>query len=138
MVKRWSLRCFFLSLLLLCVGGWAISHAHPFSVDNWRPSTGGYAVHWETGAAGGYIDLLYSHMSGGDEVSDWHLERRLLGFSVEADHEATGLAWLAVYVPFWFPSILSALALFVVWRKTAKRKLGRPFPVEMAAKERGA
>ena len=68
-----------------------------------------------------YLRLRY-------EMSDHHL----LGFAYQAVVEPAGVGYRSsvgcVFIPLWFPTLLSTLLLWLVWRKTRPRTVG--FPVE--------
>ena len=131
MIGRWVIRSIFLLPLLPSVSGWAVSYAHPYSVGGWG-SIGGALACRQIRIVRGDIHVFYDHSGGGDEIPDWEVDKRLWGFNVQAFHSKTlGLESLVMDIPFWFPTTLSAVAFFFVWRKTGQKTLGQGFPVVM-------
>ena len=60
------------------------------------------------------------------EYWDNKTDYRFLGFSI--------IPWLFVSFPLWFPTLLSALLLWFIWRKTPAERNSRGFPVAPTAK----
>lgn len=150
MWRRWIIRGFFLSLLVLCVAGWAATHAPVVMVEHWGPAnhvslgTGpgflrfSWTIHspppprWDISTRSvipGEIDQLdnygwhYLGFGSGKRPTGWFAEiSRTEGFS----------SIRFIRIPFGFPTIISSLILFYVWQNTARPKVGRAFPIEMA------
>lgn len=161
MVRRWLIRSFFLTLLLLWATGWAISTRY----DAWgsyvrggmwlatelEPGKVGFT--WDSGApvADGWHGRLASqpfHLVGSGfwwyhgSFTDADATRSsfsLMGFSY--DHVRQSRApgpprlLLTVTVPFWFLLLVSGLALHWAWRKTRPQPSpATAFPVEPVVK----
>jgi hypothetical protein len=69
------------------------------------------------------IDTSWSGWSYRDAHSTWHF----MGFTYDDRIVGRGAT-----IPLWFPTLLSALLLWFVWRKTRATPVGRAFPVEVA------
>ena len=131
MIRRWLIRSLALTLLTLCVVAgvgsyWRSvvvsyhagldciveimsieSRRFGLSWSNWPPIQRWEVGFWETGA--------------------WPRGPvRFMGFHVNER---------GITIPLWFPTLLSALLLWRVWRKTRPKFNGRGFPVEAAGKE---
>jgi hypothetical protein len=61
-----------------------------------------------------------------------HTAYHLLGFAWDA--HAGPDRWHYIMIPLWFPPLLSALLLWLVWRKTRPKSSGKGFPVEVGEK----
>ena len=140
MKKRWLIRGLALLLLTLCVGAWVGSY--------WRAAL---AVHLERDtpsvlvvADDGWIYCARKRV-GYSGAPRWEMvffstqdaapfgdqgaqtQYRFAGFSIN-----TAAGCWEMIVPFYFPTFLSALLLWFVWRKTRAKAIGRAFPVEVA------
>ncbi len=146
-MKRWIIRSFFIGLLLLCVGGWIASY-----VRLARVSYMGEGL-WTLESVNGQVALMrwpdyrekynwqndkptwrcFSTISSGElhsELGDYREDWYFLGFGFLWNDPYQPGRW-AGGIPFWFLTTLSAVALFFSWKKTARRKLGGTFPVEV-------
>ena len=149
MKKRWVIRGFFISLLTLCVFAWMGSY--------WQECDLGYVGHswcvWLVTDRGvvsvsveyghqeppkwfflhydhplpGFLQIVDGPWGAGYQTSAYHF----MGFAYTSFRPTSNL-W-AVWVPFWFPTFLSALTLWRVWQP----KRGRPLapPADTAAAE---
>lgn len=127
---RRIIRSFFLGLLLLCVGVWVGSYIE-FICATYQGRD-----HWALYPVHGVLYLQQQKYT--DFPKGFTVFHRALGPD-ERFGPFWGFTWVEYFLstgqcfgaPLWFPTTLSALAVFVVWRKTAKPKPGRAFPVEM-------
>ena len=139
------IRGFALLLLTLCVVAWLGSY--------WRHATVCYAVKGVTRQLfiqSGYliftnevIDVpqrsrwvwkLESADTKGTHESYVIIEHHIAGFAYwYQDMRWDGPAW-CIWAPFWFPTFLSTLLLWFVWRKTHSKYNGKGFPIEPTAK----
>jgi hypothetical protein len=145
MMRRWIIRGLALTLLTLCVVAWVGSYFETVTWTYLGP------VHYiGIGVDSGLVEFLdvmphpipatMTPKTGWDWA--YHLpsnprilkaDHSLLGFGYEAPPGAAP-GW-AVWIPMWFPTVLSALLLWLVWRKTRPAYNGRGFPVESPGKE---
>jgi hypothetical protein len=142
MVRRWLIRGLALALLTLCVVVWVGSYFASLSMSlgprGWRIDP------WiDSGSAG--CEDMYNPRYGTIEPY-WKI-RPPDFMSIEQDysdatHHVAGFAYhrfstglRRIIFPIWFPTLLSALLLWLVWRKTRPACNGRGFPVEVAGKE---
>jgi hypothetical protein len=149
MARHSIIRGLMLAMVLLCVAAWVGSYARMFGVtyqDRWLRSDP-----ITLRVFGGYIE--YSHMplmifqGQVPRSSSWQwvfqtvditkFQRYLrsfrfhfAGFAFVLNDRGHSLA-----IPFYFPTILSALLLLFVWRKTKPTYNGKGFPVEPAKAE---
>src|SRR5689334_2461003 len=135
-MKRRIIRSFFITPLLLFVGGWA-----------WSPKWGGwvYRVHagrsYYCATGWGAISLPNHPAPRVPDGWDWNFESMesarvwpkfspsfhpVLGF-VFSRRIHSGNLWSVIYVPYWFPIVASSAALFFVWRKTRPTPTARAF-----------
>jgi hypothetical protein len=63
-----------------------------------------------------------------------HAFYHFIGFAYDPKKEALETM---VLIPLWFPTLLFALLLWLVWRKTRGKGPGRGFPVEVGKKAEG-
>ena len=148
MKTRWFIRSLFLGLLTLCVVAWVGSYFEfaMASHDSMRDFQ--------------YVDLhsglvRYSARTGrrnwGEAAIGWHMGHSAVDAKSRAavwdayrgsPYHVAGFAWRSfsepfvgsgwgVVIPLYFPTILSALLLWLASRKTKEKPRG--FPVEMAA-----
>jgi hypothetical protein len=147
MVRHWIIRSLALALLTLCVVAWV--HSCYFFVRLTRTAGGQF---WCLGWACGTVGIAVTHgpgyRSGGWE---WNNERvnPAIREGIENDYSDSSIVFAGfagtwktgaineerLLVPLWFPTLLSALLLWLVWRKTRPAYNGRGFPVEVAGKE---
>ena len=144
MKKHWLIRNIFIGLLALCAVFWAgsywrateISHdgvlgtaGESLRMSDGRISIDKYYIVDDPSAT--QPKWTYSSESFSPEAArarGWDFyERskyRCLGFSLEP--------WSSATIPLWFPTLLFALLLWFVWRKTKAKPVGGAFPVEPA------
>lgn len=136
MIRRWLIRGLALTLLTLCVVAWVGSYweavvvqhdgdkLYSLNVDSGRVlavcyNLSAYPPIWDAG----FYDPL------GIEW-DARTGKGFLGFTFGA---SAGYAIVfSVTVPLWFLTAVSAIHLWLIWRKTRPKYLGNAFPVEPA------
>ena len=142
MLVRWLIRSFFIVLLTTACVAWAGSyfrrimfeisfttHAEAWTLDSGVivcdafPSLPASRGHWEwrqTSADRKDVQRAYKE------------ESHFLGFA----YHAPTASWndRNLMIPLWCPTLLSAIALWVAWRKTRLPTAGTRFPVTVAAK----
>jgi hypothetical protein len=143
MVRKWIIRSLAMSLLTLCVVAW---------VGSWWKWIGFQYGHGDCAlfilkVECGTVEVANRNLTY-IAAFEWGLRpaeceahqnvlqgcrHRVFGFASDTD---TG-AWhdKEFFMPFWFPTLLSALLLRVLWRKTRPKYSGKSFPVEPAATE---
>lgn len=143
MVRRWLIRSLPLMLLTLCVVVWVGSYFE--TVWAWHNAG---MIERNLGCECGSITFTEYH-DFTPSVNGWHWYHqpsvkapfeegyrsctyKFLGFAYQPDwgHFATG--WYVI-IPTWFPTLLSVLLLWLVWRKTKAKPLGGAFPIDPAA-----
>jgi hypothetical protein len=138
MVRRWIIRSLALLLLTLCVGAWVGSYWRGIDIRRcWKDvdivgldyGRISYAHFYIIPSDPGWHFVLQSSNSNVWEVWDSTPGLHGLGFC----HFTTDRMY-AVTIPLWFPTLLSAALLWLVWRKTKPRTMGQGFPVEPTAK----
>ena len=139
MFGRWLIRGVALALLLLCVAGWVGSYVYGVGFSRVERSYweclclwGGKVVAERSPALSiNWADRPWGFWGRGyeREFTSSTYGSRFLGFTVFAP----GNRWV-IEVPFWFPTVLGALGLVWVWRKTRPRAEGRGFPVEVVTR----
>lgn len=142
MVRRWLIRSFFIALCVVCVGAWVGSYFAQVGVakvgrDHDRRfllGSGSFI----------FIDIIHPAYSPSAWRWDYAPPRRNLGPDNPNEHSFVGFVYLplsavgfgldawAVGVPMWCPTLVCALVLWLVWRKTRPKYAGRAFPVEPA------
>ena len=142
-MKCWIIRSFFIGLLLLCVGEWGLSYKY------WRGIT--YVDHewhfWEAHCNWGQIHLNWYKIvssefgwkvvafpaESGDANDLFYGHSYHLGFGfVNEKMWGQEQRVVLITIPFWCPTTLCAALLWLVWRKTRPKAVGRAFPVEVA------
>jgi hypothetical protein len=137
MFWRWIIRSFCLALSVICVGLWVTSFGSLIFV-NYSGKTWNRAF-----VADGKIGFIgdnplpaqfegWSHGYADDRdfvVRDGRAKHHFLGFS----YDRGPFDWY-VAIPVYFPTLLSALLLWFVWRKTRAKGTGVGFPIEPSAK----
>jgi hypothetical protein len=147
MIRRWLIRGLALTLLTLCVVAWVGSYfqqhwfgryawdrysicvlaygsiiwdkydlkhvENPMEIRPWRP--------WSDWLPPELDFTPWGHRA----PKNWTLGFAYMPWDIRGEWNAT--------VPLWFPTLLSALLLWFVWRKTRPAYNGRGFPVEVAA-----
>ena len=136
MKRRWLIRSFFITLLLLCVGVWGWSYISGGSVwfkhNDVGLGIGGISGECFTCCPAGSavpeglncVRVPNGEWSG---VVDCPSTHSSFGFLICNDSHANFL----IAIPFWFITAVLALVTFYVWRRTGKKKPGKAFPVEM-------
>jgi hypothetical protein len=137
MIRRWLIRGSALTLLTLCAVAWVGSHWMELQISYvgkmWNSIkwvNGDLVLGRTTAVAAPFSGFRVTHdrfLGNSDSRSDE--EVNFLGF------EYLNLAWGQWFsVPLLYPTLLSALLLWLVWRKTRPAYNGRGFPVEAAGK----
>ena len=155
MWRRWIIRGVFLSLLVLCVGGWGWSYWFLDGIERrGSPNAGirtlnGYLVadYITPGRGSGWFCWQRSVRDLGDPYYALWGEfgfktTSFLGFAVgEVDTywgkplPPSSSARRYVQIPLYFPALLSALGVLYVWRKTrVTADFKTAFPVEPVVK----
>jgi hypothetical protein len=148
MFRRWLIRSLALTLLTLCAAAWVGSYFRGIKI---LVLSGTHV--WEPGLAGGELNLVYGHhdpiASSVWEVTCWKYDSDTRSATRARYEGATyhflGFGWRSgtltnyhlLMIPLWFPTLLSALLLALVWRKTRTKIIGRGYPVEPAPKAKG-
>jgi len=142
LIKRWIIRGVFLWLLLLCVAGWVGSYACSFGIyHNVRDCPWGIGIgdgmvllgrageDWWGWRRSGVVGCSMDRSVVVHDKYDWN-PSRFLGFGYGG---GTNILYERFWcIPFWFPTILAAVASFIVWRKTRpKINPVTAFPVEV-------
>jgi hypothetical protein len=139
MIRRWILRGLAVALLAVCVAAWVGSY--------WRIIGVGWYFgrdYYLTGMEWGRIAFRYEPSPefvapGGmlfqraeDIWQRWDLRRphHWLGFSYGT------CSGLEVSIPFWFCSLLLGALLWLLWRRTRPKSIGRGFPVEVGERDK--
>ena len=143
MVRRWLIRSLFLLPLVCVVGVWMTSYWQVASIT--RNSDGRrwhLAIVWGE-CEGQLAPVEYNEVrtwkwfnqpvQNGDGIGlNSQMEPYgFAGFGFTRYQASWGVFW-DVKIPLWFPTLLSTLLLWFVWRKTRPRLEGRAFPVEPA------
>jgi len=142
MIRRWIIRSFFIGLLLLCVGGWLSSYYCPIEGVYHKTCT---LACW---TSNGYLWVGYSNPGNdyGTFVRVYRPVKLPGGKDLDAImyyriHHSLGFAYgeqpspyhsQIFCIPFWFPTVMFAGFICLVWRKTRPKSGGRAFPVELA------
>jgi hypothetical protein len=150
MIRRWLIRGLALALLTLCVMAWVGSYFTRVSV-RLQPHGWHITLLIDSGSARCEVDHVPQYIA-----REWvwtlrppdfmliefdysRAKYHIGGFAYRSDSATwlagftTNLSW--IIFPVWFPTLLSALALWLVWRKTRPAYNGRGFSVEVAGKE---
>ena len=147
MVRRWIIRGLFMLPVLLCVGGWVWSGFYQAGIWYWHAEKG-LAVCTESGIVEVDVGTWNGKLTGRHYYVDRYPNARLypldshhrfLGFGcyqldtdVGIDKSPSPLLW-GVSIPYWFLVFISAVLLWLVWRKTRPKPDPRTaFPVELA------
>jgi hypothetical protein len=150
MIWRCIIRGMGIALLTLCVTAWVGSYIGYFSVCYGRKPH-----YWSASPAGGSLSLgdFYGGRGPGG-FNGWYAtyygrydaQARLRDqrFYDATPYHLLGFAWQPrilpddlqfVMIPLWFPTLLSALVLWLVWCKTRSKDSGKGFPVEVTKAE---
>jgi hypothetical protein len=149
MVRRWLIRGLALTLLTLSAVAWVGSYFEGVQRANnyWGYATdftlgNGSADIWVEQMAGHgliiYVGWMYGRSDKYDMRAEYeHLDCKYFGFGVTLPalhpHEKNPEYW-SVFFPLWFPTLLSALFLWLVWRNTRPRYNGKGFPIQVGPK----
>jgi hypothetical protein len=145
MFRRWLIRGLALTLLTLCVMAWVGSYFWKIGVEHW-----GAIDFWELLVNRGHLELhVVRHLAPNSHIwwrwihydasSYWYefgsgSNYDFLGFYLGYGPSPGTAGAMAVLIPLWFPIFLSALLLWLVWRKTRPKYNGKGFPIESTAK----
>jgi hypothetical protein len=142
MVRRWVIRGVATVLLTLCVGAWVGSYMRSIPIyDDGR----GYIACLDGGEFDfGWLDQRPSARNGWVPNPDRNSQEAFIQVVKPSEyHFVIGTVYCdatsySLTVPLWFPTLLSSLLLWLVWRKTRPKYGGRGFPVEVAGKGAGS
>ena len=147
MIRRWLIRAPFVAFAMICVGLWAASY--------WR--AGLLYCMWEdnavTAACGSGRAVVHAEGYGYDlhPPVRWYMRIRetkyivwqrfddaakyaIFGFSFARGGQEFHVHNWFITIPLWFPTFLTGLVLWLIWRKTRRKYNGKAFPVEATAK----
>ena len=135
MRKRWLIRGLALTVLTLCVVAW---------VGSYWSSIALYNKDFEITLSRGRVLCALDGPSATTDLemrvkdsydwSEWDRRVDVWFFGFTADYRAEVIQWT---IPLWFPTLLAALVLWLVWRKTRAKPVGGAFPVEVAVQGEG-
>ena len=142
MIKRGFIRSFFIGSLVVCVGAWVESYWRAAGVEHYGSSGGwdntlilinGKMHFYHTFVNGVSFRPLPSYRLINEAAQRSALARGIFG--AEGEQGFLGFGFERgiddhAMVPLWFPSALSVLLLWPVYRKTRQKTAGRAFPVE--------
>jgi hypothetical protein len=142
MIRRRLIRIPCICLLALSVAAWVVSYFQMLGVGRmgcqhtWslEMECGTISYYWDTQSRlpdpNGPIWIWLHWPSDSQRMDYLHkiAAIRFLGFAYRPT-PAWFQSWV-LFVPFWFPTLLSTLLLCLVWRKTRPKHLGRGFPVD--------
>jgi hypothetical protein len=144
MLRRWIIRSLAVALLTLCAAAWAGSYSERIDVV-WGSQT----AFWKASLERAEFRFVYYRLgfTPGWELGHWRYDAAqdaMMRSGYErTPYHALGFAWqwdpaaelqLLVMIPLWFPTLLSAGCLWLVWRKTRPKYSGKGFPVEVGEK----
>jgi len=150
MLRRWVIRSFFIGLVLLIaatIAAWSCSYSHALFLH--LPCPEPETVQKEFCIIGGQI-IFQSHQ----RINGCFVDPNTLSFQlVEYDSWAPRFLddptphdrlWFStihkpdesrICIPLWLPILVAAFLLWLFWRKTRPRAVGRAFPVEVKQAE---
>jgi hypothetical protein len=142
MIRRWLIRGLLLTLLTLCVTAWVTSYSQGIGIvysGNSQVSVLGEGkgeavldLEFMTPSVGAGPGWEVGH-SADPDTGFANAQYHFLGFgfakSVAIAAGGTQVSRWTVWIPLWFPTLLTALLLWFVWRKTRAKPRG--FPVEV-------
>jgi hypothetical protein len=148
MFRRWLIRGTALTLLALCVVAWAASYLTTVWVEydspmwgwSWSLESGTLRANDVRSLDGKMLQLgAHGWSAGWREANQLMADPppflyRLGGFGYWSQ-SLTEYGHRSVCAPVWLPTLLSAVLLWLIWRKTRPAHSGRGFPVEAAGKE---
>ena len=148
MVRRWLIRSLALTVLTLCVTVWVgsywltafVTYSHTSSVQivvNYGKCSYDYAsshsvveeTDWQVRVRPIAFDIMSA--SGEDKFLDKYTWK-FLGFKYF--HINSPWTDVSITIPLYFPSLLAALGLWFVWRKTGPIRAGFPIEPALASK----
>ena len=135
-MKRWIIRSFFIGVLLLFMLVWTASYFYVVYVEYETRSL------WKVESFTGYAKLEWRRYSGGGDFHDvdrgWITSSyRYTSSSATNLHYLFRFDWLitrdhrGIIIPFSYPTLSSAVLLWLAWRRTGPKPKGRAFPVEL-------
>jgi hypothetical protein len=142
MIRRWLIRGLALTLLTLCVVAWAASYWQCVQTTVYAA---GSRVYVTCQVEAGTI-LIVEFVGVPARRWNWSWQRFAVNLKgVQSvyngiEYHGAGFAYYpstatwpetGLMFPLWFPTLLSALLLWLVWRKTRPAYNGQGFPVEV-------
>jgi hypothetical protein len=136
MFLRRFIRVVGLALLMLCIVAWMGSFWKAFYINCWhgdvilsiiKVNRGRIGISWLDWT---WIDWSWNWGMGFGRPDEWGTSG-FIGFSILK----YGIIEHGIVVPIWFPTILFALLLWFLWRKSRARPRG--FPVVTLEKRKG-
>ncbi len=126
MIRRWLIRSFFIALCVICAGAWLGSRWRTVGLAQiLRPGVrelpaaivkDTFWIEWLDSWSGHWYVYFDNAMNPPQEG--------FLGFDVFK---------YGFMAPLWFPALLSAFLLWIIWRLTRRRKVSAAFPIEPTA-----
>ena len=136
MMRRWVIRSMLILLLAMCVTAWVGSY--------WALGISHYGRTWdgvllEDGRIG-IVQFNSIFNFNGVPGWDWGKHRGVMDWTIwdknrdtyaalKFSYSSSVIHW-GVTFPLWFPTLLAALLLWFIWRKTKAKPIGGAFPVE--------
>jgi hypothetical protein len=138
MIRRWLIRSVALTLLTLCVVAWVGSDWRRVRIDYRRTLwqtvevMSGKIGYFQTTSTRSFVGWrLTIGPAGPMEWDGWNSVAAYPGLGF---HVAPNKKGWAILAPLWLPSLLCAVLLWLVWRKTRPKYNGKGFPVEPTPK----
>jgi hypothetical protein len=135
MFWRWLIRGSAVALLALCVAAWGVSYWR--GVQVWYQSKRGtsYGMGCEWGRLYYFNSLVHLSMRPGWQIGrepayDWTGQDASANFMFLGFTFSRPGHFYEVTIPLWFCTALSAALLFLLWRRTGSRYIGKGFSVE--------
>jgi hypothetical protein len=150
MFRRWLIRSLALTLLTLCVVAWAGSFFQVigghYTGGNGNGARPNHTEYFRINSG----SLLFEHRSPSKIEDDgWHwyhfapdhkdvttyyeiMDYRIFGFAYQPESDV--IFYSRALIPLWFPTLLSALLLWLVWRKTKPKPKPMGFPIDANTK----
>jgi hypothetical protein len=153
MFRRWIIRSLALAPLTLCMSAWVASYWRSISINYWRNDVEVTNLSVDRGRFMADSSKAFSGYITPGPTPCWSIENRDAGaiewpfFDASAKFSISGFAlwntgpvprgisYHGVSVPAWFPTLLSALLLCLLWRKTRPKHTVKGFPVEVGGKQ---
>ncbi len=134
MLRRWIIRNCFIALCVVCVATWVGSYWRFFELGYHGDIE--YSGGIQSGRLGGWRVIIgpppyHAWLWSSSRPAPWQDDAdstkfHLLGFAVYY----VPSWYTTITIPLWFPTLLSAVLLWFVWRKTRPKLVGKAFPVE--------